>query len=201
MAQKKGIFIGKVNSLLQEFGNISPNIILKLLNSSAMTFYGSNLWELFGKSADKLYNSYNVAIRNTLKIDRCTHRFLIEPLSSSHHLKTLLASKFVAFHESLITSTKMPVRFLARLVENDLRTVHGRNLREIADQCYVGPNISLLRPQLVKKHVKYKLPSNDEKWKVNMCKELLKVRDDEMNIPGFSSEEQAELLKYLCTSS
>ena len=167
-----------------------------------MAFYGSNLWDLFCKAAERLYASYNVAIRNILKIDRCTHRFLIQPLSNTHHLMTLLASKFVSFHESLISSTKLPVRFLARLVENDLRTVHVKNLSEIAIHCNLGPrpDISLLRPTLVKKQVVYKVIPDSEKWRVAMCKELLSVQNGEMEIPGFSSDEETELLRHLCIS-
>ena len=200
IAYKRGIFIGRTNSLLQEFGNISSQIILKLLNTSAMSFYGSNLWDLFGKESERLYNCYNVAIRNIFRVNRCTHRFLIKPISNSIHLKTILASKFVSFHRSLISSNKFPVRFLARLVEKDLRTVHGRNLHEIASQCNLGysPDLSLLKPNLVKKNVEYKPIPEEDKWKVSICQELLSARDDVLELPGFTSDEDAELPDYLC---
>ena len=120
--------------LLQEFGNVPTDVFLKLMNASAMTVYGSNLWNLFSKDCDRLYTSYNVAVRNILKIDRCTHRFLLEPLSEALHLKTMLLSKFVSFHRTLVTSSKFPVRFLARLLETDLRSVHGQNLCNIAQR-------------------------------------------------------------------
>ena len=175
MAQKRGIFIGKTNSLLQEFSNVSPQILLKLLNTTAMAFYGSNLWDLFGKDSERLYKSYNVAIRNILQLDRCTHRFLIEPLSNSILLKTALASKFVSFHESLITSNKKLVRFLANLVANDQRTVHGRNLSTIAQTCS-KPDVNHLKPTVVKKNVRYMPIPESEKWKVSLCRELLSVR-------------------------
>ena len=199
MAQKRGIFIGKTNSLLQEFSNVSPNILLKLFNATAMTFYGSNLWDLFSKNSERVYKSYNVAIRNILHLDRCTHRFLIEPLSNSIHLKTALASKFVSFHNSLITSSKKPVRFLARLVENDHRTVHGRNLSAIVQLCDMK-NFSDLKPKLVKEHLSYMPTPEAEKWKSSMCKELLRVRGNDIEIPGFTNDEEEYLLKYLCTT-
>ena len=134
---KKGSFIGRTNSLLQEFGNVSHKVLLKVLCSFATNLYGSNLWDLFGPDCERVYTSYNVAIRNALKIDRRTHRNLIEPLSDIPHLKTLFASRFLRFHNSLRSSSKFPVRFLARLHENDLRTVHGRNIDEILRQCNI----------------------------------------------------------------
>ena len=200
-AQKRGVFIGRTNSLLQEFNNIAPSVLLKLVNSTAMSFYGSNLWDLFCKDTERVYTAYNVAVRNILNVDRCTHRFLIEPLSDSLHLKTILASKFVTFHESLMTSSKLPVRFLAHLVADDLRTVHGRNLYGIATLCGMRQPIDFgqLRSRLVKNSVRYRTIPDSEEWRVNMCKELLNVRENDVTVPGFSSDELEELLGYLCS--
>ena len=41
---KRGKFIGKVNSLLQEFHFAEPCVKMKLLNVFAASFYGSGLW-------------------------------------------------------------------------------------------------------------------------------------------------------------
>ena len=110
----------------------------------------------------------------------------------------MLASRFVTFHQSLITSTKLPVRFLARLFENDLRTVHGRNLAEIAAQWCV--KIDQLKPYLVKKKcVRYLDIPEDEEWRIGLCNELISIRDsDNVLLPGFDSEELNSLLRYVC---
>ena len=68
--KKRGIFIGKTNSLLQEFDDVPQQVFLKIFNSCAATLYGSNLWDLIGNDCQRLYRSYNVAIRNILKVDR-----------------------------------------------------------------------------------------------------------------------------------
>ena len=156
IAKKRGTFIGKTNSLLQEFSNVPHEAFLKIFQSYVTNLYGSNLWDLFGKECEKLYTSYNVAIRNILKVDRCTHRYLIEAMSEIPHLKSMLCSRFVTFHQSLRKSPKFPVRFLSKLVESDLRTVHGKNLAGIASKCDLNeesPN--LLRTKLVKEKLIY----------------------------------------------
>jgi hypothetical protein len=43
VAQKRGKFIGKINSLLQEFHFASSEILMKLLNVYTTSFYGSPL--------------------------------------------------------------------------------------------------------------------------------------------------------------
>ena len=201
IACKRGSFIGKTNSLLQEFGNVQKEVFLKLMHTSAMTLYGSNLWNLFSKDCERLYTSYNVAIRNILNLDRCSHRFLLEPLSNALHLKTVLLSKFVGFHKALITSKKFPVCFLARLLENDLRSVHGKNLSEIARMCHMGhsPDIEKLKPAMVKDKVRYRVIPDDETWRIDMCKELMNLRrNDDIQVVGFTTDELEELLTFLC---
>ena len=44
---KRGAFIGKVNGLLQEFHNVSSGVFMRLMNSYALSIYGSNLWDIF----------------------------------------------------------------------------------------------------------------------------------------------------------
>ena len=52
----------------------------------------------------------------------------------------------------------------------------------------------------MKKQVVYKGIPDSEKWRVAMCKELLSVRNGEMEIHGFSSDEESEMLRHLCIS-
>ena len=112
-------------------------------------------------------------------------------------------SRFVSFHNSLIASDKFPVRFLARLLENDLRSVHGRNLSNIALLCGVDGTTELhaLKPMLVKKKVRYRTTPLHEEWRVTMCKELLQMRDStNLELPGFTADEQKAILDHLCAS-
>jgi len=74
---KRGSFISKVNSLIQEFHYASPDVMLRLVQAYACNMYGSNTWDLFSPECQKIYTSYNVAIRNILKLPRKTHRYLL----------------------------------------------------------------------------------------------------------------------------
>ena len=199
IAKKRGAFIGKTNSLLQEFSNTSSEVFLKLLNCFTTNLYGSNLWNLFGKDCERLYTSYNVAIRNILNIDRRTHRYLIEPLSNSLHMKTMLASRFVTFHHSLRNSPKFPVRFLAKLCESDLRTVHGKNLDEISRLC--DQPVSSLTSRIVKEKLQYRVVPEDQKWRLEVYSELSSVGDNrDLILPGFTDDERNQILHFICVS-
>ena len=43
---KRGQFIGKVHSLLQEFYYVDPSVSVRILNIFTTSFYGSRLWDL-----------------------------------------------------------------------------------------------------------------------------------------------------------
>ena len=73
LANKRGTFIGIVNSLLQEFHSSSPAILMKLIASYALSLYGSSVWNLMSRNCEKLFNSWNVCVRQVFRVDRRTH--------------------------------------------------------------------------------------------------------------------------------
>ena len=89
------MFISKVHSISQEFHFANPVKVVKLYKIYAWDFYGSQLWDLYSYDVEKLYNSWNVAMRILFDVPRSTHRYLIEPISGTVHIKTIIASNFI----------------------------------------------------------------------------------------------------------
>ena len=135
IAIKRGKFIGKLNSLAQEFFFTSPDTFLKILNIYAVSFHGSGLWNIFSDECERLYKAWNVAVRHAWKIPNTTHRYLIESISGTLHPKVMLASRYSGFAQSLLDSPKYPVRVMASLCTTDNRTVSGRSLSQISREC------------------------------------------------------------------
>ena len=138
ISTKRGRFIGKINSLKQEFHFASPDIKIKLLNIYTTSFYGSSLYNLYSKECRRFYTTWNQIIRQCFQVDRQTHRYLIEEMSESVHPKVLMASRLVGFHSSLLKTEKTVVNLLAYLSQKDCRTVHGSNLKRISNECDVS---------------------------------------------------------------
>ena len=90
---KRRKFVGKCHSLTQEFGFSSPEVILKIINIYATSFYGSVLWDYTGQSIERMYTTWNRLIRNLWNIPNTSHRYLIEHISASSHLKSVLCKK------------------------------------------------------------------------------------------------------------
>ena len=171
---------------------LDPSVRMKLHEIYTQSFYGSNLWNLFDNNCDKIYRAYNISVRNTFQVPRNTHRYLIEVISRSTHPKVFLSSRFVKFKESLNNCHKISIRILAKLYENDQRTVYGKNLGNIAQLCNVTKE--LLCPSLVKEQMNYFSPPVNEQWRSSVVQELLEVKRNNMDLQGFENEEITEML-------
>ena len=99
----------------QEFNFSDPSLTVKMYILYAIYFCGSNLWDLFCDNTTKTCTSWNIAIRILFNLPRQTHRYLIESISESIHIKTMLCSRFVSFCNSLCNSSKLSIRLLYNL--------------------------------------------------------------------------------------
>ena len=201
MTIKRGRFIGKVNSLLQEFHFSDPSTLAELTKVYASSFYGSTLWNLNSKEAERLYAAWNVAMRNIFQLDRKTHRYLVQPLSDCLHLKATLLGRLVQFYQGLLKSNKFTIRFLVRIQEHDMRTVLGQTLDFLVRECGLKlGETRKLTASLVKKKLLYAEVPHDMEWKVNLARELIDIRDGRMEVFGFERTEIDNLLTYCCTT-
>ena len=65
--RKKSMFIGYVNKLRSNDGNLQHNVLMNLFKSYCCSYNGSILWKFCSKGFDKICKSCNVAIRTLLK--------------------------------------------------------------------------------------------------------------------------------------
>ena len=164
---KRGAFIGRVNSLLQEFRNIKPSIMINLINAFASSMYGSCLWFLLSDQCERLYKAWNVMVRTVFGLDRTTHRRLLEPLSECLHIKPALLSRYLKFCKTLASSRKFSIRYLAKITASDNSTDMGKTLNYIAEKCNVKrEDVLCITPKVVKTHIKYCEIDQTEHWKI-----------------------------------
>ena len=64
-------------------------------------------------------------------LPRETHCYLVEPVSDTAHVQTLMARRFLNFVSMIRTSKKVALRSLLKVIETDVRSVTGHNLRTI----------------------------------------------------------------------
>jgi hypothetical protein len=194
---KRAAYIDKNNDILQEFYFAHPrttSAVNKIHNSH---FYGSVLWNLSANEVVKLEKTWNVSIRRMFNLPRETHCYLIEEISDQDHIQTLLAKRFLNFINSIRKSKKHALRNLLRVIEYDTLSVTGRNLRTILLQTDVQ-DVRNLKPSDVKK--KYRILPENEKFRVGFIKEIVDVRNNQLEVEGFDDDEIEAILQHLCVS-
>ena len=166
---------------------------MKLVSIYLTSFYGSNLWDLFGDSAERLYASWNIMVRYCFDIPRTSHRYLIEAISGTSHLKVKLIKRFNQFYKSLFTCDRPNLKYLANLQKSDCRSVFGRNVRNICQYSQVehisDVNIS---------DVSYVSVPVEEEWRIPLVKELLEIRAG--RCLSILKEKEVEKLIFVATS-
>lgn len=197
-ALKRAQFISKVHSLNQEFHYADPCTVVKLYNIYALSFYGSNLWNLNSEDCHRIYKSWNVAIRILFDVPRDTHRYFIETISNVLHVKTALCSRFVQFYDRLRNCSKLSIRLLVNLSKGDHRTFICSNLTNIAREC--NTEIMSLCKNYVKSNLKFADVPDDQQWKVPILVELLNVRSNNLMINDFANRETTDMINFLCSN-
>ena len=196
--EKRARYIQGNNQLMQEFSfasSATKMFINRVYNSH---HYGSVLWDLYGRQVEMACNTWSVSIRKMLRVDRRTHRYLIEPLSGMKHLKRMILGSFLAFTKKLATSSKYAVRNVFAMMQNDCRSVTGSNIRNIMLNCTEDKHRPFSNVGIEKVEL-YPCPA-DATWKIPLIKELIEMRDGGRTSTGWTMENITDTIDYLCTS-
>ncbi len=193
--EKRARYIQSNNELVQEFSYTSSDtkaFINRVYNSHA---YGAVLWNLYGKEANMYYNTWSTSVRKMYRIDRTTHRFLIEPISGIPHIKCAILQRFVKFASNLSSSKKKVISNTYTRFSGDCRSTTGSNLRNVLLENDVDATKTL-----EKKDIKeFKATPLDQEWRISIIKELIQIRDGAMESIGWTKDDLQDTLKYLCT--
>ena len=148
-----------------------PLVFMKLISIYLTSFYGSNLWDLYGDSAEKLFKSWNIMVRYFFDIPRTTHRYLIQAISNTSHLKVKRVKRFLQFAKTISTCEKPQLKYLSNLQKSDYRSVFGRNVLNICEEAKAG-NIA----EVILSNVSYMTTPPEEEYRIPLVIELLELK-------------------------
>ena len=192
---KRARYIQRNNELLQEFYFAHSDTKMKVNSVYNSHFSGSNCWDLTSRASEMIEATFNRSIKLTYNLPYPTHRNLLQVISKEKPLRLTLAKRFLIFTEKLRKSEKPALRQMIRLVENNVNTVTGRNLRRIL--LLTGkPTIAHLSPSDMDT---VRLHGEPELWRVLAIKEVLQMRDGYLQPPdGWN---YVEILAACCSYS
>ena len=195
---KRAQFVQKSCELQQEFSFAHPNTKIQINNIFNCHFTGSPLWDLSSNEVEHLEKSWNVSLRKMMNLPLTTHKYLIEPLSGTSHLRKILAKRFVSFVRQIENYNKVAAKQLLNVIRDDTQTVTGNNSRLVLRSINRW-SLKEVKASDFDKIWYYNIEEKDQ-WKVNMIKEISSIKMSEYLVEGFTDEEINDILVYLCSS-
>ena len=126
------------------------------------------------------------------------HKYLIEPLSDTKHIKTILIKRFLSFLDQIRKSNKCATKFLLNSILLDARSTTGSNLRNIllrTDKTCIddlNPNDAF--------QIEYHPIKPEETWRLPYINDIIEIKNEQMMIPNISEGDVDDMLNVLCTS-
>ena len=132
---KERAFIQRNNEIIQETPKTHSKLRCEVNTQFNTSFYGAQVWDLFSKASESLYNTWNVAIRKMFELPFRTHRYFIEAISERRNLKSSLLKREIKFANALRYNKKRTIKSVFSLLEEDTGSIIGKNLRKIMRLC------------------------------------------------------------------
>ena len=198
LLSKRAILFDKVHQVMQQFGYLEPELIVKLLSVYSTALYGSTLWQLSSVEHLQLNKSWNTAIKIIWELPHATHTRFLESLSPVPHLESVLIGRYIGFANSLHSSSNSVLGLLFSSCKHNISSKTGQNMKYLMDKFKVESLADMVKEKhRLKKGRVYPLPE-DEAWKIPLIKELALHQKGQLDI-DFGTTELEEILGLICT--
>ena len=171
--EKRAAYISRNNEINQEFGFAHPSSKVKINNIFNTSFYGSVLWNLFMKEAERIEKTWNISQRVMLRLNFKAHRYFIKPLGGTKHIILSLYKRLIRFVQKFESSKKDALRTLLHGVKHDCRSTTGENLRKI--MLMVNRHVDEIQVHHLDQ-MHYKTIPDEDLWRIGIVKELIDVK-------------------------
>ena len=118
--QKMAKYIDRNCNINEEFNFAHPSTKIKINSIFNCHFSGSQTWNLFSKEALTFESTYNRSVKVMAELPFSTHRYLIEAVTDSRHMKIKLIRDYLGFIRRIKESPKFVLRQLYQLVKYDV---------------------------------------------------------------------------------
>ena len=196
---KRAILFEKVHQIMQQFGYLEPELVVKLLSVYSTALYGSSLWQLNSQEHLQLNRSWNTAMKIIWDLPFATHTRFLESLTAIPHLESVLNGRYLGFVGNLLQTAHPLLGLLFSACKDNVSTQTGQNIRYLLDKHKMKTLADLLVEKATLKKLRvYNLP-NEEAWKINILKEITYVKREQLEVQ-FDDKDLEDILMYICTA-
>ena len=111
------------------------------IQTYACSFYGSNLFDLYGPAACRLYRAWQVSVRDAWVVPRQTRTFIVDHLLAGPlpHIRQLILRRYVKYVKVLVSSMNPVISGLSYWGTRTRQSITGRNVANIRQEFSVDP--------------------------------------------------------------
>ena len=183
------------NVIANQFRPVSWQGKATLFMSQCASFHGCHLWSLEDNKIKELYTAWHVGCRKVLGLDSRTRTYMLSHLLKTMPIEDLISYRMCCFFLNGMNNSNSIIKsfFSNSLVSSSSCIM--RNLNIILDKIhlrfsdFLSMNKNELKRQFVNLHL-------DADWRVNMIRELLDIRDNQLEC-GLDISETGVILKYI----
>ena len=138
-------------------------------------------------------------IRNVWGLSNVAHKYFIEHVSDSKHIKSIIFKRFLTFIQSIRNSKKKCLAALADFCCNDQGSTSCQNLNIISKESGLD-NILDRHPSEILQEIVYSPIPIEDLWKINLLDELFQLRSGNLELEGDSDltyDEIQDLIKWV----
>ena len=173
----RGAYIGTSKEILNLFSFGSPEQKLTAVQTYACSWYGSNLWNLYGEAASKSFRAWKTTTKMAHSVPRQTRTFIVENYLDCGlpSVRQLILRRYVQFVQTLTTSANPVIWMLANLAVQTVRSTTGLNIKNIFDEFGLDPLNTDKRQFVTSKEI---VPADKEE-NIELLNYLLYIRSSE----------------------
>ena len=188
---KKNDFVARTNSLIYTFQSTSKRTLFRLFETNCCALYGCQTWQLDDPTINRLFTSWNIAIRKIFDLPARAHTNLLPQIIDRPLISFQIANRFLKMFGAMLISTNVRVKFLASYACDNNQCILRKNLNWIAQLFDV--NIY----DIISGCFKFVL-NNSMDWRAKLINELIDIIDGNLNI-DLEITDIKELLNLLVT--
>ena len=148
--------------------------------------------------------SWFVSMKQMWGLPFQAHRYLVRELGGQH-AEEMLVIRYVKFLQSVKKSPKLAVQFMFKKTRNNVNTVMVSNVRYILERLGHDCDIFTVKPAFLKSHVKFSETREEDKWRVDLIKEIVSIGQNVLelkheNYEFLTNEQLNDILEYVSTS-
>ena len=186
----------RTNVIINQFKPISWIAKVKVFLSQCSALYGCHLWNLDDNKVKELHTAWNVSCRKVLGIDPRTRTHLISHLMNSMTIENTIMHRMSSFFLNGLNHPNNVVNTFFKNVLVSNSSVMLRNLNTIQNKLKIKyVDLLILKKYEIRKY--FETNNTESNWRVNMIKELLNIREQQL-VCDLTQNEVKELLQYLC---